>query len=95
MTRTDETPPRAEVVAEEASAPRAEDHHALEADVDDAGPLGPEAAETGQGDRHREADRRDEQARRVDVVGAGDDSEHREDEDGPEGHPDPLERRQA
>ena len=30
----------------------AEDHHAFEADVDHAGPLGPQAAEAGQADRH-------------------------------------------
>ena len=29
----------------------AEDHHAFEADVDHAGPLGPQAAETGEADR--------------------------------------------
>ena len=34
--------------------PGAEDHHAFEADVDDAGPLGPQAAEAGQADRHGE-----------------------------------------
>ena len=32
--------------------PGAEDHHALEADVDHARPLGPQTAETGEADRH-------------------------------------------
>ena len=43
------------VVGEVAGTERAEDHHALEADVDHAGALGPQAAETGQrdGDRRR------------------------------------------
>ena len=36
--------------------PGAEDHHALEADVHDAGPLGPQAAQAGQEDGRRRAD---------------------------------------
>ena len=37
--------------------PGAEDHHAFEADVDDARPLGPQAAETGEADRHGQLER--------------------------------------
>ena len=36
-----------------AAEPRAEDHHPLEADVDDAGALGVQAAERREADRHR------------------------------------------
>ena len=54
---------RAVVGSRSSPAPiRAEDHHALEADVDHAGALGPEPAETGQRDRDG---RRDRGSRRV------------------------------
>ena len=42
----------APLVAGPAGAPGAEDHHALEADVDHAGALGEQPAEGGQPDRH-------------------------------------------
>ena len=54
--------PRAPLVAGPAGAERAEDHHALEADVDHARALGPQTAETGHADRHREAERRGDRA---------------------------------
>ena len=44
----------APLVAGPAGAPGAEDHHALEADVDDAGALGEQPAQRGQPDRHGE-----------------------------------------
>ena len=45
--------PRPVLPADPAGAePGAEDHHALEADVDHAGALGPQPAEAGQADRH-------------------------------------------
>ena len=66
--------PWAVVVAEVAGTERAEDHHALEADVDDAGALGPQAAETGQPDRAwRRSGWRAMVPDEVEVVGAGDD----------------------
>ena len=52
--RRDERGPRPPLVPGPAGPPGAEDHHALEADVDHAGPLGDEAAEAGQGDGQRE-----------------------------------------
>jgi hypothetical protein len=69
--------PRAVVIGEEGGAPGAEDHHPLETDVDHAGPLGPQTAEAGQGDRHGQPDGRGEGAGGVDVVGAGDDPQQR------------------
>ena len=53
-----------ELPAGVAGEPGAHDHHALEADVHDAGPLGEEAAEAGEEDRCRQADGRDEGGRR-------------------------------
>ena len=44
--------PGAVVVAEVAGAVGPEDHHSLEADVDDARTLGPQSAEPGEHDRH-------------------------------------------
>ncbi len=42
-----DTGPRAPLIAGPGSEPGAEDHHAFEADVDDARALGPQAAEAG------------------------------------------------
>ena len=53
--------------------PRAEDHHALEADVDDTDSFGIEAAEHGEDDRRHGADGGDEGVPGGEVVRAGDD----------------------
>ena len=54
----------APLVAGPAGAPGAEDHHALEADVDHAGAFGEQPAEGGQPDRHGEQQRRGHRRRR-------------------------------
>ena len=63
--------PDAELQRPPGTAPGAEDHHALEADVDHAGPLGPQATQAGEPDRHRRRQRRPDRAGRGEVVGAG------------------------
>ena len=70
--RCDDGLPRAVVVAEVARPDGAQDHHALEADVDHAGALGPEAGEAGQRDRDEGGDRLAQGAGRVELVAAGD-----------------------
>ena len=82
--RAGDAGPGAVVVAEVAGTPGAEDHHALEADVDDAGPLRPEAAETGEHDRDDGDQGRGDRAARDQVVGAGDLLQQREPEQQPE-----------
>ena len=51
----DDAGPRPPLPAPPRAEPGAEDHHPFEADVDDAGSLGEEAAEPGEDDRHRRA----------------------------------------
>ena len=55
-----------------------EDHHALEADVDDAGPLGAQAAEPGEHDRRHGAEAAMNVSPAVSVGGVGDDPDERE-----------------
>ena len=64
--------PRAALPAGPGAEPGAEDHHALEADVDHAGPLGPQAGEAGEADRHGERQGAGDLAGGGEVVGAGD-----------------------
>jgi hypothetical protein len=71
----------APLVAGPAGEPGAEHHHAFEPDVDHAGPLGPQAAQPGQADRHRQHQRGGERARGGDVVGAGHDPDQRHQKD--------------
>ena len=80
--------PGAPLVAGPAGAPGAHDHHALEADVHDAGALGPEAAETRHADRHREGERRAGCPAGGEVVRAGDhpDDAQQEDQAGDRDH---------
>ena len=59
----DHAPPRPELHAAVGAEPGAEDEHALEADVDDPGPLRPQTAQAGQPDRERQAQGRAERAR--------------------------------
>ena len=71
--KTDEGPPPDPVLESGPGAePGSQDQHPLEADVDDADSLGVDAAEAGQGDRHRQAESRSEGAGRRQVLGAGD-----------------------
>ena len=56
--------PPAPLVAGETGPPGAEDHHALEADVDHTGALGEQTAQGGQPDRHRQQQRRRHRRRR-------------------------------
>ncbi len=70
----DDAGPRAPLVAGPGTEEGAEDHHAFEADVDHARALGPQAAETGEADRHGEGEGGGDLAGAGDVVGAGDDA---------------------
>src|SRR6185437_11608484 len=74
----DHPPPRPELVRAPRTEPGPEDELALEADVHHAGPLGPQAAEAGQADRHREPQCRTGGAAGGDVVGAGDEPDDRD-----------------
>ena len=60
---------------------RAEDHHALEPDVDDSGAFRPEAAETGHGDRHGSAQGGPDRAARGERVRTGDHPDDGEQQD--------------
>jgi hypothetical protein len=62
----------------EAGPPDTEHHHALEADVDDAGPLADQAAEAGQGDGEGEPHHRIDGARRGEDALTRDDPGDRE-----------------
>ena len=64
--------PGAVLPADPAGRERAEHHHAFEADVDHAGPLGPQSAQTRQADRYGGAQRGAELAGGGEVPGAGD-----------------------
>ncbi|GAA3297561.1 hypothetical protein GCM10020295_30640 [Streptomyces cinereospinus] len=72
-----DTGPRPPLEAGPGAEPGAEDHHAFEADVDDARALGPQAAQTGEADRHGELERGGHLADVGDAVGAGDDADER------------------
>ena len=74
----DHPPPRPELVRAPGAEPGPEDQLTLQADVHHAGPLGPQAAEAGQPDRHREPQRRAGGAAGGDVVGAGDQPDDRD-----------------
>ncbi len=74
----DHPPPRPELVRAPGAEPGAEDQLTLQADVHHAGPLGPQAAEAGQPDRHRQPQRRAGGAAGGDVVGAGDQPDDRD-----------------
>ncbi len=74
--------PRVDQVAAPGAAEGAGDHHAFEADVDDAGPLGPETAETGHADRHGGAERGGDLTGGGQRVVAGDDADDREEDQG-------------
>src|SRR3990167_10145228 len=63
----DETRRDAPLVAGPGPEPGPGDHHPLEADVDDAGPLGPHGAETGEEDRRGKAERRRDATAREEV----------------------------
>ena len=91
---TERSHPRAvREVREGGAEERPEDHHSLETDVDHAGPLGPQPAETGERDRHRGGDRRAERAARGDVVRvAQHPDEGQEDDAEDEGQYDPAAR---
>ncbi len=82
--RAGDARPGTVVVAEVSGPPGAEDHHSLEADVDHAGALGPQAAETGQQDRDGGDQGRRHGAPGGEVVGPGDDPQQREQQHGPE-----------
>ena len=69
--------PGTPLVAGVAGAERAEDHHALNADVHHAGAFGPQARQTRQRDRGGRGDRGLDRAGRVEVVGAGPDPDQR------------------
>ena len=56
----------------EAACPRAEDHHPLDTDVDDADTLGPQRGKAGADRRGREAQGGGDRARGGEVVGVGD-----------------------
>jgi hypothetical protein len=70
-----DTGPRAPLEAGPGTEPGTEDQHALEADVDDARAFGPQAAETGEADRHGELERGGHLADVGDAVGAGDEAD--------------------
>src|SRR5205807_7765347 len=78
-------PPRPEVKSSPGCQPRPEDHHALETDVDDAGPLGEQAPEPRQEDGDGQAQSGAGGGARGETCGPGhqvgdrDDSEHRHD----------------
>jgi hypothetical protein len=80
-TGQDARPGIAELERAPGPGPGAQDHHALEADVDHAGPLGPQSAETGQADRHGQRDGGVDRSRRGEVDGAGDGAGERQQED--------------
>ena len=73
--------PGAPLVAGPAGAPGADDHHALEADVHHAGALGPEPAEPGHADRHRQGERGAGCPAGGEVVRAGDHPDDAQQED--------------
>src|SRR5690606_22444771 len=80
----DEHPdPRAPLVAGPRARPRPEDHHALETDVDHAGPLGPEPAEPGQEDRDGEAQRGADRPAGGHGLGVVDDADQRQQDQQP------------
>ena len=63
--------PRTPLVTGVPGAERAEDHHALDADVDHAGPFRPQAGQAGQRDRRGRDDRGLDRAGGVEVVRPG------------------------
>ena len=73
--------PRAPLDRAVGPEPRAEDHHPLEADVHDAGPLGPEAAEAGERDRHGQQQGAVEHAVGGELGDAAEEAADRQDED--------------
>ncbi len=79
-TADDEPGPRSPLVARPAGTERAEDEHPLEADVDHAGPLRPQAAESGHADGHGQAERGGHRARGREVLDSGDHPDHGEDQ---------------
>ena len=71
-------PPGPELEGPPGAEPGAEDELPLQADVDHAGALGPQAAEAGQPDRHGQPQRGAGGAAGGDVVGAGDQPDDRD-----------------
>ena len=78
------------VVGEVRRTPGAEDHLALEPDVDHAGPLAPQAADAGHQDRAGREDRSMDRARRVDAGCVGDHSDDGDQQDRAETDDQPL-----
>ena len=74
----DHAPPRTELHAAVGAEPGPEDEHALEADVDDPGPLRPQTAQAGQPDRERQAQGGAERARARETRAVGDGGDHGE-----------------
>jgi hypothetical protein len=81
----DDAGPRAGLEADEGAEPRAEDEHPLEPDVDDAGALGPQAAEGGEPDRDGEAQRGPGGAAAGELVGAAEHADERQQDEQAEG----------
>ena len=73
--------PRPAVEGAERRAEGPEDHHSLEPDVDDAGALGPQAAQARERDRHGEGDRRRDRAGGQHVLDTGERPDRRQHDD--------------